>query len=148
MANPGNERYRVLVVDDDRDLLPYLETSLRELSDHEIITANNGADALELYFAHRPHCVVIDVMMPQLNGYQLVRSLRGDPASALTPLIMLTAMSQDKDRFAGIAAGADQYLLKPVKMLDLLRAIDRAVNIDDAERQRRYAAIAQDPPQS
>nr|MBA3826633.1 response regulator [Ktedonobacterales bacterium] len=97
MANLGSGTYRVLVVDDDLDLLPYLETSLRELSEHEIITANNGADALELYFTHRPHCVVIDVRMPQLDGYQLVRSLRGDPASAMTPLIILTAMSKDKD---------------------------------------------------
>jgi DNA-binding response OmpR family regulator len=146
MANPAEARYRVLVVDDDLDLLPYLETSLRELSEHEIITANNGADALELYFRHHPHCVVIDVRMPQLDGYQLVRSLRGDPESALTPLIILTAMTKEKDRFAGLAAGADQYLLKPVKMVDLLRAIDAAVRMDDAERQRRYEAFAQQPP--
>ena len=147
MANLGVTQYRVLVVDDDLDLLPYLETSLRELSDHEIITATNGADALELYYTHRPHCVVIDVRMPLLDGYQLARSLRGDPTSALTPLIILTAMSKDKDRFAGLAAGADQYLLKPVKMVDLLRAIDNAVHLDNAERQRRYEELAQDPPQ-
>ncbi len=148
MASEAGARYRVLVVDDDLDLLPYLETSLRELSDHEIITANNGADALALYFTHRPHCVVIDVRMPQLDGYQLARSLRGDPESALTPLIILTAMTKDKDRFAGMAAGADQYLLKPVRMVDLLRAIDSAVKMDDAERQRRYEAFAQEPPQT
>jgi DNA-binding response OmpR family regulator len=148
MPNSGNETYRVLVVDDDLDLLPYLETSLRELSDHEIISANNGADALELFFTHQPHCVVIDVRMPQLDGYQLVRSLRGDPTSAMTPLILLTAMSKDKDRFAGLAAGADHYLVKPVKMVDLLRAIDEAVNMDDAERQRRYEAFAQEPPEA
>jgi DNA-binding response OmpR family regulator len=147
MAKAVNGKYRVLVVDDDLDLLPYLETSLRELSEHEIITANNGADALDLFFSRRPHCVVIDVRMPQLDGYQLVRSLRGDPQSAQTPLIILTAMTKDKDRFAGLAAGADQYLLKPVKMVDLLRAIDTAVRMDDAERERRYAAFAQEPPQ-
>jgi len=137
---------KILLVDDDLDLLPYLETSLREMSEHEIIIANNGADALALYFTHRPHCVVIDVRMPQLDGYQLVRSLRGDPESALTPLILLTAMSKDKDRLAGMAAGADQYLLKPVKVVDLLHAIDVAVKMDDAERQRRYEELAQELP--
>jgi CheY-like chemotaxis protein len=146
MANVAGEKYRVLVVDDDLDLLPYLETSLREMSEHEIIISNNGADALALYFTHRPHCVVIDVRMPQLDGYQLVRSLRGDPESALTPLILLTAMSKDKDRLAGMAAGADQYLLKPVKVVDLLHAIDVAVKMDDAERQRRYEELAQELP--
>src|SRR6185437_13612823 len=131
MAQPAKETYRVLVVDDDLDLLPYLATSLRELSDYTIITATNGAEALERYDEVRPHCVVVDVRMPGLDGYQLVRALRGDSATAATPLVILTAMTKDKDRFAGMAAGADQYLLKPIKPLDLIQAIERAIALDD-----------------
>jgi CheY-like chemotaxis protein len=144
MAAP--EPYRVVVVDDDLDLLPYLETSLRELSDFAIFSATNGAAALERCYEVQPHCVVIDVRMPQLDGYQLVRALRGDAATATTPLILLTAMAQDKDRFAGLAAGADVYVLKPVKPLDLIAIIQRAITIDDAERQRAYSHLAQQPP--
>jgi two-component system alkaline phosphatase synthesis response regulator PhoP len=144
MAIP--EPYRVVVVDDDVDLLPYLETSLRELSDFAIFSANNGADALERCYEVQPHCVVIDVRMPQLDGYQLVRALRGDPTTATIPLILLTAMAQDKDRFAGLAAGADVYVLKPVKPLELIALIQRTIAIDDAERQRKYAHLAQQPP--
>ena len=148
MATLSGEPYRVLVVDDDLHLLPYLATSLRELSDFTIITADNGAEALTRYFEVHPHCVVIDVRMPQLDGYQLVRSLRGDPASASTPLVILTAMAKDKDRFAGLAAGADHYLLKPVKPLDLIHAIQAAIGINAAEREHRYAQFAdEDPPQ-
>jgi DNA-binding response OmpR family regulator len=146
MAMPAEGLCRVLVVDDDLDLLPYLATSLRELSEFEIITATNGADALERFFAVQPQCVVIDVRMPLLDGYQLVRALRGDPASAMTPLVILTAMVQDKDRFAGLAAGADQYLLKPVKPLELIKAITAAIALDQGERLRRYERLAQEPP--
>ena len=144
MATLSGEPYRVLVVDDDLHLLPYLATSLRELSDFTIITADNGAEALTRFFEVRPHCVVIDVRMPQLDGYQLVRALRGDLTSASTPLVILTAMSKDKDRFAGLAAGADQYLLKPVKPQDLIKAIQTAIALEEAERQRRYTQFAQE----
>ncbi len=143
MAQPAHEPYRVLVVDDDLDLLPYLATSLRELSDFTIVTATNGIEALERFDEVRPHCVVVDVRMPGLDGYQFVRALRGDAATASTPLVILTAMSKDKDRFAGLAAGADQYLLKPIKPLDLIKAIEQAIALDHAERQRRYEQLAQ-----
>ncbi len=146
MTTPTEGLCRVLVVDDDLDLLPYLATSLRELSDFAIITATNGAEALERFFEVQPQCVVIDVRMPLLDGYQLVRALRGDAVSAATPLVILTAMAQDKDRFTGLAAGADQYLLKPVKPRELIKAIEAAIALDHAERERRFARLAQEPP--
>lgn len=144
MPEPAGGPSRVLVVDDDRDLLPFLETTLRELSDFEVYVADNGIAGLERFIAVRPHCVVVDVRMPGLDGYQFVRALRGDPDTADAPLVILTAMAQEKDRFAGLAAGADQYLLKPIKPLALLAAIERAIAMGDAARHDAYQDLAEE----
>src|SRR5690348_16378465 len=98
MADTG---YTVLVVDDSANLRALVAESLRKLGNFTVVTAEDGAEGLRRYFEVHPDCVVIDVKMPGLDGYQLVRALRGDPASSATPLVFLTAMIQDKDRLAG-----------------------------------------------
>src|SRR5262245_41737801 len=95
----------ILVVDDDRDLLPSLEAMLETLTDFTVVTAQDGAKGLERFYEVRPRCVIIDVKMPELDGYQFVRALRGDPETSTTPLIILTAMAQDQNRLAGIVSG-------------------------------------------
>lgn len=132
----------ILVVDDNPDLRELIADSLTMLGNFQVVKAENGIVGLERYFEVHPDCVVIDVKMPGLDGYQLVRALRGDPESATTPLVILTAMAQDKDRFAGLAAGADQYLLKPIKPLELVAAIQRAVTVGDEQRRRNLESLA------
>jgi CheY-like chemotaxis protein len=136
----------VLIVDDNTQLLVMVSAALRHLGHFRVVVADNGVDGLERYYDSQPDCMVIDVRMPGLDGYQLVRALRGDPDSATTPLIILTAMAQDRDRFAGLAAGVDQYLLKPVKPQKLVAAIQQAITISDAERAERLRALAEAPP--
>jgi DNA-binding response OmpR family regulator len=131
----------LLIVDDDRDLLPSLEAMLETLTDYTVVTAQNGAIGLERFYEVRPQCVIIDVKMPELDGYQLVRALRGDPETAITPLIILTAMAQDRNRLAGLISGVDQYLVKPVIPRDLLAAIQKALQTtpdERLERQRQF----------
>lgn len=136
----------VLVVDDNPRLLAFIADALQELGDFRVVTAADGVRGLELYYEVQPDCMVIDVKMPGLDGYQLIRALRGDPTSAVTALIILSAMNQDKDYLAGMLSGADQYLLKPVGPLDLVAAISRAVAISANERRQRMRALAEDPP--
>ncbi|MFI5273342.1 MAG: response regulator transcription factor [Ktedonobacterales bacterium] len=138
---PGITR-TVLVVDDNRRLLAFIGDALTELGGYTVVTAEDGIKGLELYFALRPDCMVIDVKMPGLDGFQLVRALRGDPASASTPLIILTAMAQGRDRLAGLLAGVDQYLLKPVDPMELVTAIQQAITLGDDERRRRLRQLA------
>lgn len=133
----------LLVVEDDFDLLPYLVESLSELSDFVIHSATDGAKALERFYEVRPDCLLVDVKMPLMDGLQLVRALRGDPETADTPIVMLTAMAQDKDRFFGLAAGADRYLLKPTKIPAIIAAVREAVAINAADRDRRYREFAE-----
>jgi len=128
----------VLIVDDNPQLRDFVADSLAELGGFRVVTAADGDEGLARYYDGRPDCVVIDVRMPGLDGYQLVRALRGDPDSAQTPLVILTAMTQDRERFAGLAVGADQYLLKPVMPLDLVAAIQQAIRLTEEERLRRW----------
>lgn len=141
MTTSEDKQYTVLVVDDDPDLLEMLVDGLELLGHFDVVHAQDGIQGLELCFEVRPDCMIIDVMMPGLNGYQLVRALRGDPESAATPLILLTALAQDKNRFIGLAAGADRYLLKPVTPRELVKAVQHAVTIDAAERQQRLQTL-------
>lgn len=144
MESQAHAAGTVLVVDDNPRLLAFIADALQELGDFRVVTAADGARGLELFYEVQPDCMVIDVKMPRLDGYQLVRALRGDPTSAATALIILSAMAQDKDRLAGMLSGADQYLLKPVDPLDLVAAISRALATNADERRRRMRALAGD----
>jgi len=125
---------RVLVIDDDPGLLTAISEGLDLVGGFEVMTATDGISGVEDFFVMRPDCVVVDVRMPGLNGYQLVRALRGDPATAQTPIVVLSALVQDDEQLAGILTGADAYMIKPVRLVDLVQAIDRAVNLTSEER--------------
>ncbi len=82
--------------------------------------------------------------MPELDGLQLVRTLRGDPATVDIPLIILTAMPQEKGRFASMASGADFFLTKPVTITNLVSAIQHAIATSQADRVKRLQQLARD----
>lgn len=145
MAMPASGRYTVLIVDDNQELLDLITESLTLLGDYTVLTAANGADGLARAVESRPDCMVIDIKMPGLDGYQLVRALRGDPATAALPLVVLTALTQEHYRFAGLLAGADQYLTKPIKPPDLVAAIQAAIQVSEDERARRLDALLDEP---
>ena len=147
MTTPAdNTGYTVLVVDDSADLRALVAESLRKLGNFTVVTAEDGVEGLTRYFEVRPDCVVIDVKMPGLDGYQLVRALRGDTASSATPLVILSAMIQEKDRLAGFFSGTDEYLMKPVSPLELVRTIGEVIRRSEEERRRRLHALLSELP--
>ena len=139
------KQYTVLLVDDNPNLLKLLSMGLPDLGDFTIVTAEDGIEGLTKCMELHPDCMVIDVMMPGLNGYQLVRTLRGDPDTADIPLIILTAMVQDKNKYVGLASGADQYLCKPVLPSELSRAIVQAIRVSDEDRVRLLTQLSEQP---
>ncbi|HEV7128245.1 MAG TPA: response regulator [Ktedonobacterales bacterium] len=143
MDEPGAQR-RILVIDDDPGLIEVLTDGLRMLGDYEVIEARDGATGLAQFFEARPACVVVDVRMPGLDGYQFVRALRGDAATASTPIVVLSALVQDREQLAGLLSGADAYLLKPVKLVDLLRTIEDTIRLSLAERAEQGRLLAGD----
>jgi DNA-binding response OmpR family regulator len=138
---------RVLVVDDDPALLIAIADGLHLVGGYDVISAQDGATGLERFFSDNPECVVVDVRMPGVNGYQFVRTLRGDPETAQTPIIVLSALAQDHEQLAGLLTGADAYLTKPVKIMDLILTIDKAVRLTAAQRERRMQRLSQVEPQ-
>ena len=131
----------ILVVDDNPDLLFLVAESLREFSHYQVVTALDGVEGLHRYYETQPACVIIDVKMPGLDGYQLVRALRGDPETKATPLIILSALIQRHEQLAGLLAGADRYLTKPVTPTDLVSVIENAIAETADQRDARQRQI-------
>lgn len=105
-------RPRVLVVDDEPDLLWALRYALGDEGD-QVDTAQSAAEALMLVEEHRPDLIVLDVVMPGVDGFELCRRLRRDPRFASIPIIFLTALLDTADRIKGLDEGADDYMSKP-----------------------------------
>lgn len=141
MATPSGAGRAVLVVDDNAELRALVADSLRKLGHFTVVEAQDGMEGLERYFEVRPDCVVIDVKMPGLDGYQLIRALRGDPASRDTPLVILSAMVQEKDKLGGYLSGVDEYLVKPVGPLELVQTICRVIGRTEEERRLRLRRL-------
>jgi CheY-like chemotaxis protein len=106
----ADQPFTVLVVDDNDDLLYAVRTALELLGNFHVLTAKDGIEGLERATNNHPNCVVIDIRMPGLDGNQLVRALRGDRITAEIPLIILSALVQEKDQLIGLFSGADQYM--------------------------------------
>jgi class 3 adenylate cyclase len=104
---------RILIVDDNATNVKVLQTRLAA-EGYEIITAADGEEGLSSAREHTPDLILLDVMMPKLDGFEVCRRLRADSAFPFTPIIMVTAMADSKDVVAGLEAGGDEYLTKPV----------------------------------
>lgn len=112
----------VLVIDDEPDLRKLLDYNLSK-SGYLALTAKNGETGLELARKQAPHLIVLDVMMPGLDGWEVCRRLRQDPATAGIPVIMLTSKAEEADRVLGLEIGADDYVTKPFGIRELLARI-------------------------
>jgi CheY-like chemotaxis protein len=113
----------VLVVEDDPDLLELI-TRVLEKEDCEVMTAADGREGLLLASARpRPSLIISDIMMPDMDGLEMVRQLKNDPLTRPTPVIFLTAKSTPQDLVAGIQAGARHYLTKPFRVEQLVEKV-------------------------
>ncbi|HKA89729.1 MAG TPA: response regulator [Haliangiales bacterium] len=121
MPNP-----RILVVDDDAWILRMVTTVLGKRG-YDIVTAEDGEDALELANEKTPNLVITDVMMPRMDGWAFVKQLRSTPKLAFVPVIFLTALSSDEDRIRGFRLGADDYLPKPFRFEELDLRVAKAL---------------------
>ena len=127
----------VLVIDDNPTIVELIRYAINLHGLYRVLVAYDGVQGLERVYVEQPDCVIIDVKMPRMDGYQLVRCLRGDSRTANTPLIILSAMTREEDQLTGLLSGVDEYLTKPFKPSALNAAIDRVLLLTPADRQRR-----------
>jgi DNA-binding response OmpR family regulator len=118
----GRAVRRVLVADDDEDIVDLLRMNLAA-GGYEVEAAYDGEQAWEAVLASPPDLVVLDVMMPKMDGLEVLARLRAEPRTREVPVVMLTARTTDTDVWQGWQAGADYYLTKPFDLRELLRFI-------------------------
>jgi two-component system alkaline phosphatase synthesis response regulator PhoP len=116
---------RILVVDDDQEIVRLLRAYL-ERDGYQVLAAYDGEKALHILRHEHPDLVVLDLMLPDRDGWEVTRIVRGDPALAATPIIMLTARIEDQDKIAGLEIGADDYVTKPFNPREIVARV-RAV---------------------
>lgn len=134
MSAPVPARYTILVVDDDRNLRNIIRTNL-ELAGYGVVDVGEAAAALRALEETIPDLVMLDVMLPGMNGYELCRRIRRHPTAAHVPIILLTARAETDDTVTGFEAGADDYITKPFspqEMIARIRAKIRRVAVDSS----------------
>jgi len=114
--------YKILVVDDEPTIVRLMEFILARQG-HEMLVAVNGEEALEKIRAHAPDLVLLDIMMPRIDGYEVARTVRADPATAALPIIMLSAKAQEEDIRKGVEIGVDEYITKPFSPEHLVHVV-------------------------
>jgi two-component system alkaline phosphatase synthesis response regulator PhoP len=134
---------KVLVIDDNPTIVELIKYAVNLHGSYDVVVAYDGVQGLERVYDERPDCVIIDVKMPRMDGYQLVRCLRGDPRTMDTPMIILSALTREEDQMTGLLSGVDEYLTKPFKPSALNAAIERVLRLTPDDRQRRMDQLVQ-----
>ncbi|MBS1494203.1 MAG: response regulator transcription factor [Bacteroidetes bacterium] len=133
---------KILVVDDEKDIVDILKYNLEKEHEFEVLAAYNGKEALELVESH-PDLILLDIMMPELNGFEVCKQLKQNPATAKIPVIFLTAKENEIDEILGLELGADDYIHKPLsprKVIARVKSVIRRSNVE-AERNTKLDEI-------
>jgi len=115
---------KILACDDERHIVRLIQVNL-ERAGYNVVTAFDGTEALRKVEAEHPDLIVLDVMMPKMDGFEVLKRLQANPETRDIPVIMLTAKAQDADVFRGWSSGVSSYLTKPFNPLELLTFIRR-----------------------
>jgi DNA-binding NarL/FixJ family response regulator len=124
-TNTGTQK-KLLLIDDDPNLILLVKDYL-EFRGYEVVTAENGREALEVLDQQTPDMIICDVMMPEMDGYSLVSAIRSDPKTSWIPVLFLSAKGQSQDRVKGLNIGADVYMVKPFEPEELVAQVESSL---------------------
>ncbi len=132
---------KILIADDNAANRELLEAYLANF-DCEIATAHDGAETLQKVAEFKPDLILLDVMMPKKNGFEVCRQIKGDPSTAKIMILMVTALNELGDIERAVAAGTDDFLSKPVNKIELNKRVENMIRLkdttDELERLRQY----------
>lgn len=129
---------RVLIVDDQSDIRLMCRVNL-QLAGYDVTEAANGSEGLRLAFAERPDLVLLDVMMPGMDGWQVLEAIKAEETTATIPVVLLTARVQREDEIKGWEGGAAEYLAKPFNPSAMIAVVHRVLNEEDDGSRREQA---------
>ncbi|MDB4439302.1 response regulator [Planctomicrobium sp.] len=144
MSNTDNPVGKILIADDNEQNRELLEAYLSD-EDHEIIMSVDGQQTVEVAQKEQPDLILLDIMMPKMSGYEVCQKLRSDPETENIPILMVTALKEMGDIEKAVAAGADDFLTKPVNRLELktrVRSLLRVRHLSN-ERDRLLTYLAE-----
>jgi len=129
---------KILTCDDEKHIVRLIQVNL-ERQGYEVITAYNGVECLEKVQEDRPDLIVLDVMMPEMSGFEVLEKLKSNPNTETIPVIMLTARAQDVDVLRGWQSGVECYLTKPFNPMELIAFVKRIFSMEDSQNdEKRY----------
>lgn len=128
MAEKKNDKKRILLVEDEKDMV-YAVTLQLEANGYEVITASDGKEGLDKARTKKPDLIILDLMLPKMDGYKVCRMLKFDNKHKDIPIILFTARAQDSDKKIGKEVGADAYMTKPFEPGALLDKIRELLNL-------------------
>ena len=135
-------KHRILLVDDEPDIIEFIRYNLAR-EGYEVFTAENGKVALELAAKHKPHLILLDMMMPVMGGIQTCRAIRQDPDLKDTMVVFLSALGEEEQQLKGFDVGADDYLTKPIKMKLLVSRVQALLKRVDTEGEASEGAASE-----
>jgi len=118
---------KILVVDDEEDIIHLLATILGDVGGYAVLRARDGHEALRLAEANKPDAILLDVKLPGVDGYDVCRAVKANPALAGTRVLILSGLPQDLENHRALAAGADAYMMKPFSPAALIEAVARVL---------------------
>jgi two-component system, OmpR family, alkaline phosphatase synthesis response regulator PhoP len=119
--------YDILVVDDEKDIVDILKYNLEKENEFQVITAFDGKEALDKAVTEKPSLIILDIMMPELNGFDVCKRLKTDPITSKIPVIFLTAKENEIDEIIGLELGADDYIQKPISPRKVLARVKSVI---------------------
>lgn len=129
MGEPPREKPLLLIADDDAELMGIILKRLQQMDEFEFITASDGEKAIRMIRENRPDAVILDVMMPKKNGWEVLKEIRKDSDMSKTGVLMLTGIGSNLNEITSPLYGADEYLDKPFNFSELLFRIKRVISV-------------------
>ena len=129
------EKKKILIVDDEKALISLVSLHMK-MSGYDVLSAANGEKALEIAKEEKPDLIILDLMLPKIDGWETCKRLRQDPEIKNVPVIMLTARAEIEDKLKGFEAGADDYVTKPFSPRELVSRVKRVLARAEAEPQK------------
>ncbi len=136
MVKAKNMKYKILVVDDEKDIVDILKYNLVKENEFDVLTASNGKDAIEIVESEKPDLILLDIMMPEINGFDVCKRLKTSHSTMNIPIIFLTAKDNEIDEIIGLELGADDYIVKPISPRKVLARVKSVIRRTQAETEQ------------